>query len=181
MQQLNMDNTQNAEESTFYDRFAAIIFQYLLQQVSNVQDAEDLLLEVFVAALQDKSLINLPAGRQLAWLKRVARYKVIDRYRHVALLNLLPIEHALELEDTALTPEQYTEQKENYDRLYQSIAQLTSEQRDLIWLRYRNGLRFYEIAAILEKPAGTVRQMFVRTLRQLRANYDQLERGKSDE
>ena len=75
MQQLNMDNTQNAEESTFYDRFAGIIFQYLLQQVPNVQDAEDLLLEVFVAALQDKSLINLPAGRQVAWLKRVARNK----------------------------------------------------------------------------------------------------------
>ena len=181
MQQLNMDNTQNAEESTFYDRFAAIIFHYLLQQVSNVQDAEDLLLEVFVAALQDKSLINLPAARQLAWLKRVDRYKVIDRYRHVALLNLLPIEHALELEDTALTPEQYTEQKENYDRLYQSIAQLTSLQRELIRLRYRNGLRFYEIAVILEKPAGTVRQLFVRTLRQLRANYDQLERGNSNE
>jgi len=142
MQQLNIDNTQNAVDSTFYDRFAAIIFQYLLQQVSNVQDAEDLLLEVFVAALQDKSLINLPAGLQLAWLKRVARNTVIDRYRHVALLNLLPIEKALELEDTALTPEQYTEQKESYDRLYQSIAQLTSLQRELIKLRYRNGLRF---------------------------------------
>ena len=180
MQQLNMDNTQNAEDSTLYDRFAAIIFQYLLQKVSNVQDAEDLLLEVFVAALKDKSISNLPDGRQLAWLKRVARNKVIDRYRQGAKVDLQPIDQALELEDTALTPEQYAEQKENYDRLYQSIAQLTSEQRELIRLRYRNGLRFYEIAAILEKPAGTVRQMFVRTLRQLRANYDQLERGNSN-
>jgi len=66
MQQLNMDNAQDAEDSTFYDRFAGIIFQYLLQQVSNEQDAEDLLLEVFVAALQNKSLTNLPTGRQLA-------------------------------------------------------------------------------------------------------------------
>jgi RNA polymerase sigma factor (sigma-70 family) len=181
MEQLNMDNTQNAEESTFYDRFAAIIFQYLLQRVSNVQDAEDLLLEVFVAALQDKSLTNLPAVRQLAWLRRVARYKVIDRYRHVALLNLLPIEQALELEDTALTPEQYTEQKENYERLYQSIAQLTSLQRELIKLRYRHGLRFFEIAAVLKKPEATVRQLFGRTLRQLRTNYDQLERGNCNE
>jgi RNA polymerase sigma factor (sigma-70 family) len=181
MQQVNMDNACNAVDSTFYERYAAIIFRYLLQQVSNVQDAEDLLLEVFVAALQDKSLINLPAGRQLAWLKHVARNKVIDRYRHVALLNLLPIEQALELEDTALTPEQYTEQKEIYVRLYQAIAQLTSQQRELIRLRYRHGLRFCEIAAMLEKPAGTVRQSFVRALRQLRANYNQLERGNSDE
>jgi RNA polymerase sigma-70 factor, ECF subfamily len=149
MQQLNMENAQNAVDSTFYDRFAAIIFQYLLQRVSNEQDAEDLLLEVFLAALQDKSLSNLSDGRQLAWLRSVARNKVIDRYRHVALLNLLPVEQALELEDTALTPEQYIEQKENYERLYQSIAQLTSRQQELIMLRYRHGLRFIEIAAMV--------------------------------
>ncbi|HEY6285601.1 MAG TPA: sigma-70 family RNA polymerase sigma factor [Ktedonobacteraceae bacterium] len=181
MQQLNMDNAQNAVDSTFYDRFAAIIFQYLLQRVSNEQDAEDLLLEVFLAALKDKSLSNLPAGQQLAWLKRVARNKVIDRYRHVVLLNLLPIEQALELEDIAMTPEQNTEQQESYERLYQSIAQLTSLQRELIRLRYSNGLRFFEIAAILEKPEGTVRQLFGRTLCRLPKIYDQLERGNSNE
>ena len=181
MQQLNMDNAKNGEDSTLYGRFAGIILHYLFQQVSNEQDAEDLLLEVFLAALQDKSLINLPDGRQLAWLRRVARNKVIDRYRHIALVNLLPIEQALEMEDTALTPEQYTEQKENYERLYQSIAQLSSLQREVIRLRYRNGLRFYEIAEMLEKPEGTVRQLFVRTLRQLRTIYDQLERGNSNE
>ena len=181
MQQLNMDNTQNAEEGTFYDRFAAIIFQYLLQQVSNVQDAEDILLEVFVAALKDKSLSNLPSGRQLAWLKSVARNKVIDRYRQGALLIVLPIDQALELEDTALTPEQYTELKENFERLYQSIAQLKPLQQELISLRYRNGLRFFEIAAILEKPEATVRQLLRRTLQRLRIIYDQLERGNSNE
>ena len=178
MQQVNMENAQNGEVSTLYDRFAAIIFHYLFQQMSNKQDAEDLLLEVFLAALQDKSLSNLPAGQQLAWLKRVAHNKVIDRYRHVALLNLLPIEQVLEMEDTALTPEQYTEQQERYEHLRQSIAQLSSLQRELIRLRYQSGLHFIEIAAILEKPEGTVRQLFVRTLRKLRTIFDQLERGE---
>ena len=181
MQQLNMDNSPNAEDSTLYDRFAAIIFQYLLQKVSNVQDAEDLLLEVFVAALKDKSLSDLPDGRQLAWLKSVARNKVIDRYRQSAMVNLQPIDQALELEDTALTPEQYTELKENYERLYQSISRLNPLQQELISLRYRNGLRFIEIAVILEKSEGTVRQLLRRALLQLRTIYDQLERGNSNE
>ena len=181
MHLLNTENAQYREHSPLYDRFAVTIFQYLCQQVSNVQDAEDLLLEVFLAALQDESLSDRPARQQLAWLKRVARNKVIDRYRHVALLNLLPIEQALEMEDTALTPEQYTERQENYERLYQSIAQLTALQRELIRLRYRNGLPYCEIAAILEKPEGAVRQLVVRTLRQLRTIYNQLERGNSNE
>jgi RNA polymerase sigma-70 factor (ECF subfamily) len=181
MQQLNMDNIQNTVDSTFFDRFAAIIFQYVFQRVSNVQDAEDLLLEVFVAALKETSLSNLSASQQLAWLKRVARNKLIDRYRHDALLNLLPLEQALELEDTALTPEQYTVQKENYERLYQSIAQLNPLQQELISLRVRNGLRFCEISAYLEIPEGTVRQLYGRTLRRLRTIYDQLERGNSND
>src|SRR5258708_12701553 len=82
------------------------------------------------------------------------------------------------MEDDALTPEQYTEQQENYERLYQSIARLTALQRELVRLRYRNGLRFAEIAAVLEKPEGTVRQLFVRTVRQFRPIYAQLERGE---
>ena len=178
MQRLNMENAQHEVNGALYNRFAVTIFQYLCQHVSNKQDAEDLLLEVFLAALQEETLSNLPAGRQLAWLRQVARNKVIDRYRHIALLNLLPIEQALEMEDSALTPEQYTEQRENYERLYLSIAKLTSLQRELIRLRYRNGLRFAEIAAVLEKPEETVRQLCVRTLRQLRTIYDQLERGE---
>src|SRR6266568_7542372 len=177
MQQLNMDNAQNAVDSTFYDRFAGIIFQYLLQQVSNEQDAEDLLLEVFLAALQDKSLTNLPGGRQLAWLRRVARNKVIDRYRHVALLTLLPIEQAMETIDDALTPEQHAEQQEKFTHLYQAIAHLPSPQQELLRLRYCDGLRFYEIATMLEKPEGTVRKLMVRTLCQLRLIYDRLEGG----
>ncbi len=173
-----LDTDQTTVESTLYDRFAVTIFQYLCQRVSNKQDAEDLLLEVFLAALQDEALSSLPQGRQLAWLRRVARNKVVDHYRHIALLNLLPIEQALAMEDTALPPEQYTEQRESYERLYQSIAQLTSLQRELIGLRYRNGLRFADIAVVLGKPEGTVRQWLVRTLRQLRTIYDQPERGE---
>src|SRR5260370_18205298 len=164
MQKLDMDNAQVGVDSSLYERFAVTIFQYLCQQVSNEQDAEDLLLEVFLAAFQDESLSNLPAERQLAWLRRVASIKVIDRYRHVALLNLLPIEQAIDMEDGALTPEQYAEQQENYERLYQSIAQLTAPQQELISLRYRNGLRFFEIAAVLEKTEGTGAPNFVRNL-----------------
>ncbi len=70
MQRLNTENAQHEVDGALYDRFAVTIFQYLCQQVSNKQDAEDLLLEVFLAALQDETLSNLPAGRQLAWLRR---------------------------------------------------------------------------------------------------------------
>ena len=172
---------QQQPDASLYDRFATTIFTYVLNQVQNEQDAEDLLLEVFLAALSNESLSRLPVQGQLAWLRRVARNKVIDRYRHVALLTLLPIEQAMETIDDALTPEQHAEQQEKFTHLYQAIAHLPVLQRELLRLRYREGLRFYEIASALEKPEGTVRKLLVRTLQQLRTIYDQLEGGGYEE
>jgi len=92
MWQLNADEAPNNVESTLYHRFASPILIYLCQQVSDEQDAEDLLLEVFVAALNNETFSSLSAERQLAWLRRVARNKVIDRYRHITLLTILPLQ-----------------------------------------------------------------------------------------
>jgi RNA polymerase sigma factor (sigma-70 family) len=178
---LDEKTTRDEVDGTLYDRFALAIFTYLCQQVSNEQDAEDLLVEVFLAAFKSEELSSLSAGRQLAWLQRVARNKVVDRYRHLALLTLVPIEQASEMEDGAPTPEQYTEQQENYEHLYRALEQLLPLQRELIGLRYRQGLRFIEIAGILEKSEGAVRKLCTRTLQQLRGIYSQTERGSSDE
>ena len=178
-EQHSVNTAQGGFGESLYNLFAATIFTYLSQQVPIEQDAEDLLLEVFLAALKSDSLSNLSAPSQLAWLRRVARNKVIDRYRHIALLTLLPIEQAIEMQDDALTPEEYAEQQEKFAHLYQAIARLPALQRELLRLRYRNGLRFHEIAALLEKPEGTVRKLFVRTLHQLREIFDQLE-GESN-
>jgi len=177
MQQQPAETAQGRFDTLLYDRFGATIFTYLLSQVQNEQDAQDLLLEVFLAALGNELLSSLPVQGQLAWLRRVARNKVVDRYRHVTLLTLLPIEQAMGKIDDALTPEQHAEQQEKFTHLYQAIAHLPSLQQELLRLRYCDGLRFYEIATMLKKPEGTVRKLMVRTLRQLRLIYDRLEGG----
>lgn len=178
---LNTEEAQDSPGKTLYLRFAPAILAYLSRQVANLQDAEDLLLEVFIVALKSETVFGLPAERQLAWLRRVARNKVIDRYRHTALLSLLPLELAAEVEDQQLTPEQRVERQENYTRLRQALEQLSPVQQELIQLRYGNGLRFSEIADLLAKPEGTLRKLLTRTLRQLRTHYDQIERGTTDD
>ena len=50
MQQLNTDAGQDDVYTTLYHRHAAAILAYLCQQVASQQDAEDLLVEVFMAA-----------------------------------------------------------------------------------------------------------------------------------
>jgi len=177
---MDEETTRDEGNRILYDRFTLTIFTSICQHVSNKQDAEDLLLEVFLAAFSNEALSSLPAERQLAWLLRVTRNKLVDRHRRLALLTLVPLELAREVEDGASTPEQYLEQQESYERLYLALEQLSPLQRELLWLRYTKSLRFCEIAGILEKSESAVRQLYSRTLRQLRGIYRQTEGGKQE-
>ena len=171
-------DVRDDDNRTLYDRFAYPIFQYICRYIPNKQDAEDLLVEVFLAAFNNETLSSLPAERQFAWLMRVTRNKLVDRHRHLALFTLVPIELPREVEDGASTPEQYIEQRESYERLYLALEQLSPLQRELLWLRYTKSLRFCEIAGILGKSENAVRKLYSRTLQQLRGLYHQTEGGK---
>jgi RNA polymerase sigma factor (sigma-70 family) len=179
MRQLNADEARNSVDIALYDRYASTMLAYLYRQVASQQDAEDLLLEVFIAALSSDTFSSFTDEQQLAWLRRVARNKVIDRYRHTAILTMQPLEEVLEMEDGEPTPEQHALKLEQYEHLYQSLEQLSPLQQELIRLRYGNGLRIVEIASIFDRPEGTMRKLLARTLRQLRTLYERQERGKS--
>lgn len=176
MQIPDTDEQPDVGKSMLYERFAETLLAHLCQQVAQRQDAEDLLLEVFLAALQDTSLAKLSAERQLAWLRRVARNKVIDHYRHTTLLTIHPLDQTQEPEDQAWTPEQQAEEQEKHTWLLQAIEQLPPAQRELIRLRYVQELRLTQIALLLEKSEGTVRKMLSRTLRRLKTLYEHYER-----
>lgn len=173
MHQLNNDEEQSAIDIALYDRHAPKIFLYIYQQLGHQQDTEDVLLEVFAAALESERFASLSDGEQLAWLRRVARNKVVDRYRHSSLLQMAPLEELADVEDEDLTPEQCVIRKEQYAQLHRSVQYLSTEQQEILLLRYGHGLRLVEIAGLLQKPEGTVRKFLSRTLRRLRACYEQ--------
>lgn len=181
MQPLDTDELQDLEKSMLYERFAETLLAYLCQQVSHRQDAEDLLLEVFLAALQNTSLANFPAVRQLAWLRRVARNKVIDHYRHKAIFTVQPLGQAQGMEDLSLTPEQQAEEREKWTWLLQALEHLSPDQRELVRLRYAQELRLTQIATLMGKSEGTVRKMLSRTLRRLKNLYERDERRENHE
>jgi RNA polymerase sigma-70 factor (ECF subfamily) len=111
---------------------------------------------------------------------RVTKYKLVDHYRHLALIKQVPIELAWDVEDATPTPEQYAEKQESYERLYRALEQLAPLQRELIRLRYTNNKSTVEIAGILGKSEGAIRQLYSRTIHKLRAIYQQIE-GCSNE
>jgi RNA polymerase sigma-70 factor (ECF subfamily) len=165
-----------------YQRFAPVLFAYLYRRTSSREDAEDLLLEVFLAALEHTSFAALGAQEQERWLWSVARNKMIDHYRWVARRPGVQLDLVLDdlYERDDYAPEHVILQHEEYAHLDEKIAQLPGIQQEVLRLRFANDLHCAEIAAVLQKSEGAIRMVLSRTMKMLRAVYSIDERGGDD-
>jgi RNA polymerase sigma factor (sigma-70 family) len=167
------NDPEDSPAAALYERHAALIFAYLRVHAASPEDAEDLLLEVFTAALEWKPIYGLPPGEQIAWLRQVARNKLADYYRRAARRPTAPLEHlqALLEADGALTPEQQALRQEERRRLAEALQQLEPHQRQVLYLRFSVGLRCAQIGLVMGKREDAVRKLLSRTLTSLRRLY----------
>jgi RNA polymerase sigma factor (sigma-70 family) len=168
--------------ATLYQRFAPVLFAYLYRHTSSREDAEDLLLEVFLAALEYAGFAVLSAKEQEGWLWSVTRNKMVDHYRRSARRPGVQLDLVLDdlFERDEYAPEHVTLRREEYARLRATIKTLPELQQEVLRLRFANDLHCSEIASLLQKSEGAIRMLLSRTMKLLRAVYAKEERGKDD-
>ncbi len=164
---------EDSPAAALYERHAALIFAYLRVHAASPEDAEDMLLEVFLAALEWKPIYGLPPGEQIAWLRQVARNKLADYYRRAARRPTVTLEYlqALLEADDAQTPEQQALRQEERRRLAEALQQLEPHQRQALYLRFSVGLRCAQIGQVMGRREDAVRKLLSRTLTSLRRLY----------
>lgn len=172
----------NALMEKLYHKHARGILRYIRRYIFSPEDADDLLVEVFLAAMEGRTPLQLSDGEQVAWLQRVARNKVIDYQRRMARRPTMALDEALdspyELDD--LTPEQLAMNNEALDILRAQLATLPALQQQVLRLRFGSGWRTKEIAAYLNKSDGAIRSLLLRSLNLLRTLYQRTEEDQSN-
>ena len=165
--------------ATLYQQYAPAIFAYLLHHTPSEEDAEDILVEVFLAALENEQFPLLPEKAQLAWLWRVARNKMIDVYRRSVRRQSVTLEHIAESinDDDGIDPERFALQQEEYDALQVHLKSLSMLQQEVLRLRFSQDMRCSEIAAHMGKREGAVKVMLSRALNLLKNIYKTERRG----
>jgi RNA polymerase sigma-70 factor (ECF subfamily) len=158
-------------DAVLFDRYGSVIFAYILKHMCSREDAEDLTLEVFTAALEKKMVSQLRPEEQLAWLKRVAQNKLIDTYRKAEHRHHVNIDLFAGVLSDDNEPEQVVLQRKIDLRLHQHIQQLPAHQQHLLYLRYAHNLSAAEIGVLLNKRESTIRQQLSRTRKLLRTSY----------
>jgi len=147
-----------------YDRYLSPVYRYICFRVGGRQEAEDITGTVFLRAWEALPRFR---GRDCAfstWLYRIAHNAVVDHYRSGRPLGSLDVEAAeAQLADVGSDPGASVE----IEDLRAALAELPPEQRELLLLRFVDGLGHDEVAKVVGKSEGACRVIQHRALRAL--------------
>src|SRR5579859_809744 len=158
-----------------YERHAYAILTYIYRYVASKDDADDLVLDVFVAAMENQVWASWSHNEQLAWLRRIAYNKAIDYQRRMArrpTVDLAQVTDTL-LADEERSPEHTVLRHEDGAQLRDHLIKLPTLQQEILHLRFAYGLRTKEIALLLGKSDDVIRSTLSRALNILRDIYKQ--------
>jgi RNA polymerase sigma-70 factor (ECF subfamily) len=173
MYQRQSQALDGAPIENLYHRHASDILRYIHRYIFSKEDTDDLLVEVFLAAIESPNLLKLGSEEQFAWLQRVARNKVIDYQRKVTKYTAVTLEDILDSPFVAdhLTPEKAIVNREDVALLRTHLSALPELQQQVLQLRFEDGLRTKEIASRLHRSDGAIRSLLLRSLNLLRSLY----------
>lgn len=135
------------------------IHAYLYARSEDSALAEDLMQEVFARAwARFDDLAPLDDDQQRNWLFAVAKNSLVSelRRKHVRSKRLSATWFDLRFPDNSAA---HWETSDSVRRLERLIGQLPEDQRTALVLQVVGGLTSPQIAAVLERPAGTVRYL----------------------
>ncbi len=145
-----------------YDRFVEKIFKYIYYKVGNKSDAEDLTGQVFLKAWEAIGNYRLTERPFSAWLYRIAHNLVVDHFR--MRREVLPIDEITRPDEKDDDLDVLTQRHLTAEVLLRAIRRLTSDQQQVIILRFLEGYNTEEVARIMGKGQGAVRTLQHRAL-----------------
>ena len=147
--------------STLIERHRRRVFDYINMMVKDRDLADDIFQETFMRVMRFLGEGRYSeSGKFLSWVLRIAHNQVIDHYRQKRGDRHLPeSELGYDIVNTTRLADSTIEERivalqidEDVRRL---IEMLPDEQREVIYLRYFNNLRFKEIAELTNVSINT--------------------------
>lgn len=153
-------------------RYQDRLYPTLLRLTGSAEDASDLLQDAFLRAFE--RLDRYQGGSSFyTWIYRIAvNLALSDRRRRRVAARALSIIRAERPEPdrdpSQIDPTLPIERAERENQIQQALNRLSEEHRTIVVLKDLDGLRYEEIAEILQIPIGTVRSRLHRARESLR-------------
>jgi RNA polymerase sigma-70 factor, ECF subfamily len=180
--QFSLRETALAEEDATADRqarfsilvgnHARFVFQIAYSVLRNVEDAEDLVQELFLKLYRSNAWEQM--NNERAFLARATWRLAIDRAPKRNLQELRP-----ETEARQINPEQAAIAGDRSEKIHSMIDTLPEDLRQALALSTVEGLDSREIAKIVGVPESTVRTRQMRARQLLREKFEALRTTRS--
>lgn len=151
-----------------YGAFAPPVRAYVAMR--GATDPDDLVGETFVQIARNLGRFEGAEPDFRSWLFMIAHNRVIDERRRAGRRPSFPVGDHDELEARVPRGDVETEALDGLglDRVRSLVRPLTADQRSVLLLRFVADLTLEEIATVLGRPLGAVKQLQRRALRSLK-------------
>lgn len=159
---MKLNSKTNIEQlAEWIDEWQEQLFRYAFYRVGSRSDAEDVVQEAF---LKVASAAIKPANPK-AYLFRIVANGCVDALRHKARMK--PLEERM----PAPSHSDEWEAEQEYRRIEKLLAHLPEAQSEVIRLHIHAGLKFTEIAEMLEQPVTTIKSRFTSGIEKLKQKF----------
>jgi RNA polymerase sigma-70 factor (ECF subfamily) len=163
----------DAAQTTLYNTYFERIYRFIYYRVSHKETAEDLTEEVFVKLFGKLRNLEQPAAFE-GWLFQIARNQVIDYYgSKKQVVPLEEVENTLEYETNVVDIVNLKTEQVVFIKL---LKELSSEQQQVIKLKFLEEMDNAVIAEMLQKTEGAVRVIQHRAIAKLKELIDALDK-----
>lgn len=149
-----------------YARFATPLRAYVAMR--GATDPDDLVGETFVQVARNLGRFEGGEPDFRSWVFMVAHNRVVDERRRAGRRPFTPVADHDDLAAPGGDVEDEALDALGLERVRRLLAQLTSDQRTVLLLRFVADLTLEEIAGAIGRPLGAVKQLQRRALRSLK-------------
>lgn len=157
-----------------YDSYYDSVYRYIYACVKNKWNTEDIISTVFMKLYENREKIQ-EVETSKNWVFRIAHNTIIDFYRKNG--RIIPIDDFIE---TPVDDEDYNNIiiRDEFQGVKKLLDNLPEDTRNIIYLRFYAGLKFKEIAEILDKSESTIKSIVNRAMKKVKIGYEESQGGK---
>lgn len=137
-----------------YQRYADRLYRFVLLRVGNVQDAQDIVSDVFLRVVRNGDQFSYRSEAELrGWLFTITRNCIFDHYRKQKPVDDIQEE---DIVDQSASLHDIFDIHIQYQQVFTELQDLPERMQEIVLLRYQVGLKNKEIAKLLDIEPGTV-------------------------
>ena len=156
-----------------YERNHKNLFGFFWRMSGNKEVSKDLVQTVFYRMLKNRTHYK-GKGKFISWMYQIARNLWIDHCKKNRRIDFMDDMERWELKEGLNTDEQI-EREEQLRQLRMALQNLSEEKKEVLILSRYQGLKYSEIARVLNTSEGAIKIRVFRALADLRELYLKIE------